>query len=109
MTKGYNQQYGLDHDETFTPVLVKPTTIRTVLSLTISRNWLIHQLDAKNAFLHDHLQEEMYMQQPQGFVHPDFPSCVCHLKKALYGLKQAPWAWFQRFTSYLQDHGFQCT
>ncbi|GKE38274.1 ribonuclease H-like domain-containing protein [Tanacetum coccineum] len=63
---GRSQQQGIDCDETFSPV-VKPATIRTVLSLAVSRQWHIHQLDVKNAFLHGHLTETIYMHQPPGF------------------------------------------
>lgn len=89
----FSQQLGVGYDETFSPV-VKPTTIRTVLSLAISRSWPIHQLDIKNAFLHGLLDETVYSQQPSGFVDHMHPSHVCQLSKSLYGLKQAPRAWF---------------
>ncbi|GKA12428.1 ribonuclease H-like domain-containing protein [Tanacetum coccineum] len=69
VANGRSQQQGIDCDETFSPV-VKPATIRTVLSLAVSRQWPIHQLDVKNAFLHGHLSETVYMHQPPGFVNP---------------------------------------
>ncbi|GJR08673.1 ribonuclease H-like domain-containing protein [Tanacetum coccineum] len=77
---GSTQLEGVDVDETFSPV-VKPGTIRTVLSPAVSRNWPIHQLDVKNAFLHGDLSETVYMHQPPGFrdsVHPDY---VCLLQR----------------------------
>nr|GEX71791.1 ribonuclease H-like domain-containing protein [Tanacetum cinerariifolium] len=96
---------GVDFDETFSPV-VKPGTIRTVLSLACSLHWPVHQLDVKNAFLHGDLSETIYMHQPLGFrdsVHPDY---VCLLQRSLYGLKQAPRAWFQQFASHITRIGF---
>ncbi|GKE34552.1 ribonuclease H-like domain-containing protein [Tanacetum coccineum] len=76
-------------------------------SLAVSRDWPIHQLDVKNAFLHGHLSETVYMHQPPGFVDPNKPNYVCHLQRSLYGLKQPPRAWFQRFASYATRVGFQ--
>ncbi|GKC90755.1 ribonuclease H-like domain-containing protein, partial [Tanacetum coccineum] len=96
VANGSSQQLGVDFDETFSPV-VKPATIRTVLSLVVSRKWPIHQLDVKNAFLNGDLSETVYMHQPPGFVDARFPNHVCRLQRSLYGLKQAPRAWFQRF------------
>ncbi|GAU23387.1 hypothetical protein TSUD_334350 [Trifolium subterraneum] len=101
---GANQQTGVDCGDTFSPV-VKPATIRTVLSVALSKSCL-HQLDVKNAFLHGNLAETVYMHQPPGFRNPQFPDHVCLLKKSLYGLKQAPRAWYQRFTDYVATMGF---
>ncbi|GLT71533.1 hypothetical protein SLA2020_435440 [Shorea laevis] len=105
VAKGYHQQPGIDFDETYSPV-VKPTTIRMVLSLAVTNDWPIRQLDVQNAFLHGDLQENVYMSQPPGFIHPLYPNHVCHLRKALYGLKQAPRAWFSRLSSTLSELGF---
>jgi len=105
VVRGFSQRYGIDYDETFSPV-VKPATIRAVLSIAASRSWPIHQLDVKNAFLHGHLHETVYCQQPPGFVDPAAPDHVCLLQKSLYGLKQAPRAWYQRFSSFVQQAGF---
>ncbi|GJS79309.1 ribonuclease H-like domain-containing protein [Tanacetum coccineum] len=84
-----SQQLGVDFDETFSPV-VKPATVRMVLSLAMSHKWPIHQLDVKNAFLNSNLSETVYMHQPPGFVDNRYPHHVCLLQRSLYGLKQAP-------------------
>jgi hypothetical protein len=105
VAKGFHQREGVDFFETYSPV-VKPITVRAMLSLAVSAGWDIKQVDVSNAFLHGHLQETVYMSQPPGFVHPMYPDAVCLLKKALYGLKQAPRAWYHRFSSRLLELGF---
>uniref|UniRef100_A0A2N9HUX6 Reverse transcriptase Ty1/copia-type domain-containing protein n=1 Tax=Fagus sylvatica TaxID=28930 RepID=A0A2N9HUX6_FAGSY len=105
VAKGFHQQPGIDYHETYSPV-IKPTTVRTVLSLAISAGWSIHHIDIQNAFLHGHLSEEVFMTQTPGFQHPQYPHHVCKLNKALYGLKQAPRAWFSRLSSRLLELGF---
>jgi hypothetical protein len=69
---------------------VTPTTVRTVLTLALSRVWPAHQLDVKNTFVHGTLTETVYCTQPVGFIDPTHPDMVCRLNKSLYGLKQAP-------------------
>ena len=105
MVHGFTQQPGVDFDETFSPV-VKPATIRLLLSLAVTRGWSLRQLDVQNAFLHGVLEEEVYMRQPPGFVDPAQPHHLCRLVKALYGLKQAPRAWHARLGSALHKYGF---
>jgi hypothetical protein len=89
--------------------VVKPATIRTVLTIAATRQWPIHQLDVKNVFLHCELQERVYCQQPASFIDPDKPNHVCLLVKSLYGLSQAPRAWYQRFAGHLRTMGFTST
>ena len=106
VAKGFHQQYGIDFDETFSPV-IKPPTVRIILSLAMQFNWPLRQLDVRNAFLHGFLKEEVYMVQPPGYVDSAFPNHVCRLKKSLYGLKQAPRAWFERFLLIFCIWGFK--
>jgi hypothetical protein len=86
--------------------VVKPITIRTVLSLAVSSGWPLRQFDVSNAFLHGHLSKTVYMAQLPGFSHPQHPHAVCKLQKAIYGLKQAPRAWFSRLSTRLLELGF---
>lgn len=106
VAKGFLQQYGKDYFDTFSPV-TKPVTIRTVLSIALSQDWPLRQLDVNNAFLHGTLQEEVYMVQPPGFIHSQYPNHICKLRKSLYDLKQASRAWYMALTSFLLETGFR--
>ncbi|CAL2240207.1 unnamed protein product [Prunus armeniaca] len=104
VAKGFHQQQGIDYTDTFSSV-IKPTTIRVVLSLVVSRGWSLCQLDIKNTFLHGFLKEDVYMTQPQGFIELSRPSHVCKLNKAIYGLKHSPRVWFHRRGFDIKDLG----
>jgi Reverse transcriptase (RNA-dependent DNA polymerase) len=106
VAKGFNQVAGIDFEETYSPV-VRPTTIRIALSLALTFNWPIRQLDVSNAFLNGDLQERVFMEQPQGFIDPNKPDYVCLLQKSLYGLRQAPRSWFEKLSSTLLQFGFK--
>jgi histone deacetylase 1/2 len=84
--RGFTQRPGVNYDETFSPV-VKPVTVRTVLSLALAQSWPVHQLDVKNAFLHGLLTETVYCSQSAGFVGSSRPDMVCRLNRSLYSLK----------------------
>jgi hypothetical protein len=83
-SKGFQHVHGIDYDETFDPV-AKMDSIRLALAIATTKGWEFHQMDVKNAFLHNNLSEEIYMEKPQGFMQDS--SLVCQLKKSLYGLK----------------------
>ena len=106
VAKGFKQRYGIDYEDTFSPV-VKIATIRLVLSIAVTKGWCLRQLDVQNAFLYGVLEEEVYMRQTPGFESQSSPDFVCKLDKAIYGLKQAPRAWYSRLSSKLIDLGFR--
>ncbi|KAH9778887.1 retrovirus-related pol polyprotein from transposon RE1 [Citrus sinensis] len=106
VAKGFHQTYGVDFFETFSPV-VKPCTVRIVLSLAVMNCWPIRQSDVNNAFLNCMLTEDVFMPQPEGFTNSQFPNHVCKLHKAFYGLKQAPRAWYDRLKGSLVQWGFR--
>ncbi|KAJ9539063.1 hypothetical protein OSB04_031796 [Centaurea solstitialis] len=105
VAKGYHQQEGIDYDETFAPV-ARIEAIRIFLAYAAHKNMTVYQMDVKCAFLNGVLQEEVYVEQPEGFVDPRFPEHVYVLDKALYGLKQAPRAWYETLTDYLLGVGY---
>jgi hypothetical protein len=105
VAKGFKQWYDVDYDDTFS-LVVKPTTIRLLLSLAVSRGWSLRQIDIQNVFLHGHLDVDVFMKQPPGFADSVCPTYLCKLDKSLYGLKQAPRAWFSRLNDKLLQLGF---
>ncbi|KAJ9551027.1 hypothetical protein OSB04_015072 [Centaurea solstitialis] len=106
VAKGYRQQEGIDYDEMFAPV-ARIEAIRIFLAYAAHKNMTVYQMDVKCAFLNGVLQEEVYVEQPEGFVDPRFPEHVYVLDKALYGLKQAPRAWYETLTDYLLGVGYK--
>ena len=106
VAKGYSQLYGADYDETFSPV-VRFSSIRTLLSFAIQNNLHVHQMDVVTAFLNGHLEEEIYMEQPEGYIKPGQEHLVCKLKKSIYGLKQSPRCWSKAFTEFMMEIGFK--
>nr|GEX99725.1 retrovirus-related Pol polyprotein from transposon TNT 1-94 [Tanacetum cinerariifolium] len=105
VAKGYRQEEGIDFEESFASV-ARIEAIRIFIANAASKNMTIYQMDVRMAFLNGELKEEVYVSQPEGFVDPDHPTHVYHLKKALYGLKQAPRAWYDTLSRFLLDNNF---
>lgn len=89
------QVHGLDYLNSFS-LVVQPLSMQLVLTLAITNNWPIHQIDVSNAFLHRRLDEQIVVTQPPGFTDQGNPDHVCLLQKSLYGPKQSPRCWFRR-------------
>ena len=94
VAKGFSQVEGIDYDKIFSPV-VQYETVRMMIVLGALKNWHISRLDVKTAFLYRELNEELYMEQPEGFKIPGQQNKVMHLKCTIYGLKQAALAWWR--------------
>jgi len=104
--KGFEQREGYDYEEIFSPV-TRMETMRLIIALAAQRQWKIHQMNVKSAFLNDPLDEEVYVKQPLGFIQSGKEEKVYKLTKALYGLKQAPRAWNKRIDSFLHATRFK--
>ena len=104
--KGYRQKEGLDYFDTYSPVS-RITSIRMIIAIAALRNLEIHQMDVKTAFLNGDLDEEIYMEQPEGFSTPEKEGKVCRLVRSLYGLKQAPKQWHEKFDNVVLSSGFK--
>ncbi|GKV19874.1 hypothetical protein SLEP1_g30074 [Rubroshorea leprosula] len=106
VVKGYSQLAGIHFTETFAPV-AKFDTIRLLFAMATQKSWLIYQLDMKSTFLNGKLKEEIYVEQPDGYVKKGAKHKVYLLKKALYGLRQAPRAWYGKIDNHLLSLGFE--
>ncbi|GJW48315.1 retrovirus-related pol polyprotein from transposon TNT 1-94 [Tanacetum coccineum] len=105
VAQGYNQQEGIDYDETYAPV-ARLESIRILLAIACANDFKLYQMDVKSAFLNGFINEEVYVAQPSGFIDFQKPNYVYKLKKALYGLKQAPKAWYDRLKAFLIKHEY---
>ncbi|GJV48971.1 retrotransposon protein, putative, ty1-copia subclass [Tanacetum coccineum] len=105
VAKGYTQLYGVDYEETFSPV-ADIRAIRILISIAAFYDYEIWQMDVKTAFLNGYLDEDIYMVQPEGFVDPKHPRKVCKLQRSIYGLKQASRSWNKRFDEEIKRFGF---
>ena len=105
VAKGFEQVQGIDYEDTFAPV-ARLESWRYLVALAANLDWEIHQIDFHQAYLNGSLDEEVYMEQPEGFVVAE--GKVCRLRKAIYGLKQAGHQWFLTLKACLEDLGFIC-
>ena len=87
--KGYAQEEGIDYGETFSPI-ARLEGVRKILACVAHKGFKLYQMDVKSTFLNGILEEEVYIEKPEGFIDPSKRDMVCRLHKALYGLKQAP-------------------
>ncbi|GKA16306.1 retrovirus-related pol polyprotein from transposon TNT 1-94 [Tanacetum coccineum] len=105
VAQGYNQQEGIDFDETYA-LVARLESIRILLEYACTYDFKLYQMDVKSAFLNGFINEEVYVAQPPGFINYEKPNHVSKLKKALYGLKQAPKACYDRLKAFLIDHKY---
>ena len=105
VAQGYSQKYGIDYQETYSPV-VRFESVRALLAFAACKNMHIHHLDVATAFLNSKLDENIYMKQPEGFVISGKENYVCHLNKSIYGLKQSSMNWNRNFGNFLKNLGF---
>jgi hypothetical protein len=101
----FSQKEGIDYEETFA-LVPRYTSIRTIIALTTKMKWKLHHMDVKTTFLNGVIEEEVYIEQPQGFEVEDIKTHVCRLKKTMYGLKKTPRAWYGIIDSFLTSLGF---
>ncbi|GKE83935.1 retrovirus-related pol polyprotein from transposon TNT 1-94 [Tanacetum coccineum] len=105
VAKGYAQEEGIDFEESFS-LFARLEAIWIFIAYAAHKSFPIYQMDVKTDFLNGLLKEEVYVVQSDGFVEPDHPKKVYHLRKALYGLKQAPRAWYDELSNFLMSKGF---
>ena len=100
MVQEYNQEEGIDYDETFAPI-ARLEAIRLLLAFACFIDFKLYQMDVKSLFLNSIIKEEVYVKQPPRFEDYDYLNHVFKLNKALYGLKQAPRTWYERLSKFL--------
>jgi hypothetical protein len=105
VAQGFSRKEGIDYEETFA-LVARLEVIRILLSFSVAKGLMLHQMDVKSAFLNGVLEEKVFVRQPPGFESEKYPHQVYKLRKVLYGWKQAPRAWYDRFRGFLFERGF---
>ena len=105
VAKRYDKIEGLDYNETFSPV-VRMATMRLLFAILAILDLELQQMNMKIAFLNGDLNEVVYMQQPEGFIHKETQNLICLLSKSIYGLKQSPRMWNENINSFLLKLNF---
>jgi hypothetical protein len=106
LARGFNHKEGIDYKETFS-LVARYTSIRTIITLDYVLGWKLHYMDVRTPFLNGKIEEEVFLEQPDGFVLHKKGTHVCKLRKTLYGLKKAPRVWYDRIDGFPKILGFQ--
>lgn len=106
VARGFSQRFGIDYNQTYSPT-VRPESLRLLFAIAVEMDYHIHQVDVSTAYLNGELDEEIYMEQPEGFVDEKHPDFVCKLNRSLYGLKQSGRQWNVRLHSVLTSMGLR--
>jgi hypothetical protein len=105
VAKGFSQCYRINYNKIFVPV-VQTESLQYYLTITNALGLIVHQMDVKTTFLHVTLKEEIYTEQPEGFIDEEHPDHVCCLLKSLHGLKQVPFVWNHKIDEHLCAMGY---
>lgn len=104
VVQGFNQEKGINHNETFA-LVARIEAIRILIAFATYIEFMLFQMDVKSTFLNGYLKEKVYVKQPSGFESVEYTDHVMKLDKALYQLKQGPMAWYERLFGFLLGHG----
>lgn len=108
VAQGFSQKYGINFDETFSPV-IRFETIRCLIAFSLQNDFELHHLDVCSAFLNGELKEQIFMKQPEGYVVKGKEHLFCRLNKSIYGLKQSPKCWNESLHNFLVKIGFEAS
>jgi hypothetical protein len=106
VARGFTQKEGIDYEETFAAI-ARYTSIRTIVSLAPVLVWKLHHMDVKTTLLKGKIEQEVFVEQPDGFILNKKGTHVCNLRKVLYGLKKAPRFWYDRIDGFIKSPRFQ--